>query len=494
MGRFPFAALTFVAALAASASARSASDDLEARCERYLGALDAIVADAGTGDAEAARVPGFPYLRTDRFLASWRNELPDEALRPWVDAMMRLDEQSRIIELSNLPEAARRRVAAAAPRAGLMDARALIHIQGCAKVLRERDLGDAERRGLRRERAAVPDDYATWKRVAGLYWLTRIPFAAGVRDYESQVTAAYAAPLEARPAQGSLVRYAPFDSFAAHPIVARDAAARVLEAAEAFEAPDIADVQTLLGAHAPGFEVDEALPADRIGYVHRAGDGAPVVDTTQALLYGRVAYTRFAGRVHVQLVYTAWFPARPKTSAFDLLGGDWDGVVWRVTLDADARPLVYDTMHACGCYHMFFPTPRLDPRPRPDTPDEWALVPQRMEEIDPERRVRLRIASRTHYVERVLTDEAPADRRYGIVPDVQLRSLPFGDAPRRSLYGPDGLVAGSERGERWVFWPMGIAEPGAMRQWGRHATAFVGRRHFDDADLLDRYFVRRQGR
>jgi hypothetical protein len=27
-----------------------------------------------------------------------------------------------------------------------------------------------------------------------------------------------------------------------------------------------------------------------------------------------------------------------------------------------------------------------------------------------------------------------------------------------------------------------------MRQWGRHATAFVGRRHFDDADLLDRYF------
>jgi hypothetical protein len=27
-----------------------------------------------------------------------------------------------------------------------------------------------------------------------------------------------------------------------------------------------------------------------------------------------------------------------------------------------------------------------------------------------------------------------------------------------------------------------------MRQWGRHATAFVGRRHFDDADLLDRHF------
>ena len=26
------------------------------------------------------------------------------------------------------------------------------------------------------------------------------------------------------------------------------------------------------------------------------------------------------------------------------------------------------------------------------------------------------------------------------------------------------------------------------RQWGRHATAFVGRRHFDDADLMEKRF------
>ena len=58
----------------------------------------------------------------------------------------------------------------------------------------------------------------------------------------------------------------------------------------------------------------------------------------------------------------------------------------------------------------------------------------------------------------------------------------------RSIFGPDGIVRGSERAERYWFWPMGIAEPGAMRQWGRHATAFVGRRHFDDADLFEKYF------
>jgi hypothetical protein len=36
---------------------------------------------------------------------------------------------------------------------------------------------------------------------------------------------------------------------------------------------------------------------------------------------------------------------------------------------------------------------------------------------------------------------------------------------------------------------MGIAEPGAMRQWGHQATAFVGIRHFDDPDLIERYFT-----
>jgi len=71
-----------------------------------------------------------------------------------------------------------------------------------------------------------------------------------------------------------------------------------------------------------------------------------------------------------------------------------------------------------------------------------------------------------------------------------LRSLPLPGGGTRSLYGPDGLVAGSERSEREYFWPMGITSAGQMRQWGRHATAFVGKRHFDDADLIELRFAR----
>jgi hypothetical protein len=43
-----------------------------------------------------------------------------------------------------------------------------------------------------------------------------------------------------------------------------------------------------------------------------------------------------------------------------------------------------------------------------------------------------------------------------------------------------GIAPGSERLERFILWPTGVLSPGAMRQWGRHAVAFVGKRHFDD--------------
>ncbi len=173
----------------------------------------------------------------------------------------------------------------------------------------------------------------------------------------------------------------------------------------------------------------------------------------------------------------------------DLLAGRLDGLTFRITLDRQGRPLVYDSMHQCGCYHLFLPTTRVRLRPPPaGAHEEPPLAPQRI--VPGDGRAVLRIASRTHYLQRLYFDGGDGEgETYGLVADDGLRSLPGPGGGRRSLFGPDGIVAGTERGERTLFWPMGIAEPGAMRQWGRHATAFVGIRHFDDADLMERYFA-----
>jgi hypothetical protein len=107
----------------------------------------------------------------------------------------------------------------------------------------------------------------------------------------------------------------------------------------------------------------------------------------------------------------------------------------------------------------------------------------------------LRLSSRSHYLQRVSVVDAPAGAAtaYRLRDEDELRSLTVTRADAtgrlsRSAYDADGMIPGTERLERFFFWPMGIASAGQMRQWGRHATAFVGRRHFDDPALLDRYF------
>jgi hypothetical protein len=48
----------------------------------------------------------------------------------------------------------------------------------------------------------------------------------------------------------------------------------------------------------------------------------------------------------------------------------------------------------------------------------------------------------------------------------------------------------TDHGEHLVFWHMVIVSAGTMWQWGRHSTAFLATRHFDDADLIERHVER----
>jgi len=243
--------------------------------------------------------------------------------------------------------------------------------------------------------------------------------------------------------------------------------------------------------YAPVLEVDQVDRADRIGMPFWNKEQEPDIDVAKPAVFVRTAHTRFSGETLLQLVYSFWFPERPRASAFDLLGGTLDGITWRVTLDRNGKPILFDSMHNCGCYHMFFPTNDLRLRASTSTLEEPVLIGAKLGSLRAGERVVLRIASGTHYIQNVRYEggfEVEGDRRYAFVPDDRLRSLQVGVDSRRSLFQPDGIVSGTQRGERYFFWPMGVRDPGAMRQWGRHATAFVGRRHFDDPDIVERYF------
>ena len=453
-------------------------------CSTWYLVLDRTIDEAGVRDAGGHRIPGFPYLRVDRISASLREAARSDAsaFGEWVGRLRALDAAARAYEIRNLPDEATASLGAESkPEVVAKTAR-------CADELQRADLDRAENRAALLAAAVVPDDYVDWNRVLGLYALSRIPFGSGVDRWHREVEEMFKRSKEGVSATRPVMRYAPR---AATP-ASRESIAKLLSRGERSRLgiPEFSadELDLLFSAYAPVFEIETGDEYDRPGALVWKGEPAPSVDAARPVVYRRLAHTRHNGRVLLQLVYTVWFSERPHDGASDLLAGRLDGVVWRVTLAPDGEPLVYDTMHPCGCYHMFFPTPRAAAIKAPVPSEEWALIPAVLPRMGPTERVRVRVATRTHYVIDVGVDGGGDSRSYEYLEDDSLRSLAMPHESWRSAFGPDGLVPGSERRERLFFWPMGIPSAGAMRQWGHHATAFIGRRHFDDADLIEKRF------
>ncbi len=458
-----------------------------AACARFFHTLDGAVDQAGVADVQEARISGFPYVRVNRFLAADWRPLPDDArFEIWARHLMALDRRARDIEVANLPPSLR---AGILPQSDEADAIAK-RVNDCGDFFLTLDLSSPESRKRLSEGAAVPDGYRDLYRVVGLYPITSIPFYLGVKGLQDEIQRDFSVPLESIVTQGRLIRYLP----ASPDRISPEDAAHILRRASnnplGFPDPDADDRARLFEAFAPVLEIDVAQEADRIGRPNYRSAAVAQVDTEIPVVYTRLSHTRFESKTLLQLNYIFWFPSRPKKGAIDILAGHLDGITWRVTLDEDGTPLVFDSMHNCGCYHLFLPTQKLRRLKTNEGFEEPVLSPQRLTWRNG--RTVVRIASRSHYLQRVYFDpaESTGGIEYRLEDYATLRSLPAADGGRRSLFGEDSLVRGSERPERWLFWPMGVPSAGAMRQWGHHATAFVGRRHFDDPGIITRYFER----
>lgn len=458
------------------------------RCVSTFSGVDAAIDEHAVRDAQDARIEGFPYLRVNRLLAHIKPGGQGPLFDAWLDRLALLDEEARAFEVANLPAAAREMLDSIAHR---RHGRALVDALGrCRELLVARDRADAKRGHALIMRAHVPDDYSYVRRVLGLYPVLAPFFRAGIERLETRLRSRF--DREDHGASGRWRRYVPPAADVASPAEVAAILARSTRAPLELPEPAKDDLERLFATFAPAFLVDEQAGYDRIGALRYDDAGSVVVDPHEPVVYRRAGWTLMGDRALLQLVYTIWFPHRPAESRFDLLAGHLDGLIWRVTLAPEGRALIYDSIHPCGCYHQFFPTEGVESRPPPSPLIEWAFVPQRLAAGGESGRVAIRIASATHYIERVEADAPDGSAAvYRFAPESALRSLPAPGGTRRSAYDPGGFIAGTERLERWLFWPMGIVNPGAMRQWGRHATAFVGERHFDDPQLFDRRFRRR---
>ncbi len=487
-----FSTLFLISCMTVRTRSTSPVDIAETSCRALYQEIDAAIDKTGIRDHSASLVQGFPYLRTTRLLASFSHELNDESLQwsAWIGHMADLDAQARALELRNLPASVMER-----RKETLLD-----ELNSCRDLLIRIDLTNPKQRAQLRDRVHVPDDYVTWWQILGLYPLTAPFVAIGISAWQRRIHDIFATPLALLPVRGKLMRWAPPLSTAITNVTEALPPAKSLDTQQISEIlrrslnplgiplPENNELDQLFDTFAPIWEVDVVDENDRIGMVRR--QNGPTVDATRPVLYRKVSHTRFDNQVLLQLNYIVWFRAR---AGNDIYAGQLDGINWRVTLGSDGKPLLYDTIHNCGCYHQFFLSHQL--RLRKDLPllyFESPLLPQSAPEHQP---LVLRIAHRTHFIQRIYHDSALNGQLSAVQAsqpmmwedyDV-LRSLPS-DEGYYSLFGTHGLIAGTERFERFLLWPMGIRSPGAMRQWGRHSTAFNGRRHFDDAFLIESLF------
>lgn len=478
-------------------------------CLSRIELFDEVVAAAGVADAGHARIEDFPYLRVSRLLASFNSTLPQDpswaAYVDWLQQMRDLDAEARRIEAANLPASQRqslsRQLGTDSPAASL---------NTCAEsLLAEELLGadDSVAREALENAVEAPDHYLTAWRVMGLYPLTSVAIAAGYEGWKNEYLAGFGQHSSATP--DSVASEATW--YTPAPVADdRDADSIARWVRDAPRTPlgllDISgdDLLRLAGWYAPLFAITARNHDDALGSPYwRAGPEGPLpaVDTNHPVADVRLAHTRFHGRVLPQLVYTVWFPARTRSGATDILGGRLDGLVWRVTLGEDGRPLIHDSIHPCGCYHLFFPVPPLQ---RIEVPADHGLAeaplsPAAAPLLTDGQRMALHLAATSHFLHNLTAiSTAPSAaipyrlRLVNEAPDYGRRSLALPEGGRLSLYDDQGVVPDTERLERFLLWPSGIRSPGAMRQWGTHATVFVGRRHFDDPFLFEEAFARPQ--
>ncbi len=431
---------------------------------------DATILHANVRDPQFHVVPGFPFLRVDRFLDALSDRATDtDARRTWLERMSERDTAARAGEWRNLPPADRPTPAAREV------------LQSCTRTLIDEIMQSPT---LVRElvtAARFPDDYRVSRRVLGVYPLTAWFVRHGVRRLQARERAYFEAAARPTGADAAVRYYTlaadperpPERPFARDPL-----------GIPRFTATDL---ERLFARHAPVFAITTASEYDIPGTV-RAAEHGPWIDTAFPAAYTYLTHTLFDGEALVQLNYVIWFRGRPRRGPFDLLGGRFDGITWRVTLARDGDVLIADAMHNCGCYYMAFPGDALHRRDATARLEEPLWVPQRLPPGNG--RVQIDIDSAHHYIRGIrraasdLVAENLATKPYRT-----LKNLDAGDGHTRSLFAANGLVTESARGERFVLWPMGVVSPGAMRVAGRHAIAFVGRRHFDDPALLDGYFA-----
>lgn len=457
-------------------------------CQGMLDRMDRAVVDGATTDTSVFRITGYPFLRSNRFLADLAQRPTDApATRRWLEGMHRLDLAAREKEILNLDDARIRQFADPSRRD--VDRQALIReVCACTRRLFAAQADTAGLAAAVRKALEVPEEYRTWRRVLGIYPLAALPVTYVSAAVFDKFRDWHRMPPEKLPGAGRPVVYSPaapgdedrIDPEHLFQQTPRDTLGLPLLAPQ--------DEHRLVTALAPVVVQDTAAAYDRIGAI-RWQDGTPAVTPEVPVAYYYLSHGRFDDRPILQVNYVFWYSHRAGANSPWIERGQLDGLTVRISLDPSGRPAMLDIMNNCGCYHFFVPDHARIRRIKRPLMGLDPLVPAWLPQTFPEQRLQLMVTSGWHQVLRIsAANAAPPAVSYALRPYEELEMLPDESGKRRSIFNQDGIAHGTARIEQAIFFSMGVPAVGSMRQRSHHAIQLVGRAHFDDPLLFDTTF------
>ncbi|HMM76653.1 MAG TPA: hypothetical protein PJ986_13145 [Gammaproteobacteria bacterium] len=477
---------------------------------------DALVSDlialfdaAKAGDARYLVVEGRPYLVFDQqsqeALAAWPRDASLEVrrafLRRMVERAATLGNERTGLELGRVPAAELARFAAAhaLTASGTMAQAVNGGYVAAAARLRDRELATvaqlADDAALDAYRSELSSHIEESIKTKGRTWrqLALLPLAPFVRLWMGMHIAT-----------------------AADEIVAGDFSDATLylppTASDGDSDPAQLGDEALLARYAPVIAVEHKdavsydLNADRFGEVQMSGvdlpHAQPRIDIEHPAVYTYVQHATIDAVAVKQLVYTFWFPERPKLNgAFDPEVGTTQGAIIRVTLNAANEPVIYENVSSCGCYYKVFPAAELEQRAArqygaPLKHKRFALendVPRKIDVnipnlVEGEGRVVASYTAGAHDVATIAPFEGAgerAHRTYRMLPYEALESLPF-NGGTISMFDEEGLVRSADRLEATLLAASGMYHAGTPRQRGT-LMIYFDQADFDDPALLARY-------
>ena len=455
--------------------------------QQFLAALDKTVETFRVREASSSPVPGFPYLRTDRFLWAMEDRIDANSQQDWIEAMRQLDMNARRKEISNLPDEALQELAGRLQEE--LDRRQLpARVDLASQQLLAHDRQQSGYLPAVKASVSVAGEYVTAMRIFGLYPIAAIPVTIATKNQYDVFRAWHLSSAAQLPVDGHLTVFAPDGSG----VVSRSDLQKLFAPSRrnALGVPVLSkeEIKRLVLAYAPVIEQDVLGSFDLFGKL-KWKNGRVNIDFQHPTVYYYITHSLLKAKPVLQINYAFWYSGRYGPNSPGIERGPLDGVTVRVTFDPGGDPIMVDIMNNCGCYFFYVPRKERITRINSTSDGLYPFVPAWLPEAFPGSRLNLRINSGWHQIQKVFTRKLPADViKYELRPYDELEALPRPAGGTESVFTPDGIMKDSSRIEPYIFFSMGIPKVGYMRQRGHHAVKLVGRAHFTDTDIYDSYF------